>query len=722
MRARLFATLLALTALSACPTEQTDPLVFTPATLPDAYAGADYQHSLSAAGGQAPYWFRVASGELPPGISLSRGGDLEGTPVTPGEHAFSVTAADASGREATATLSMTVLPPVAVTFESPPDLYVGELSSAQGMATGGKPPYTWSISSGTLPAGMALTSEGVLAGSPNGGGAFPLQVQAADANGRTASVGIQLLVYELPQITTTALPAGEVGQQYQQLIRAIGGKIPISYAISGGSLPDGLGFSAGALSGTPTAAGDFQFEVTITDANGHTDSLTLALTIYAVGEAPAIEVASWNIEWFGDGTNGPSDETRQLQNATAVIADAGFDVWGVAEIVSPTQFDALVSGITGYAGVLATEVSNAGSHYAADEQKLGFIYDAARVSVISSSLILTGNSYEFAGRPPLQILARLTAGSVQEDVTFIVVHLKAGATEADRTRRVSAASLLKTHIDNGLSTAKVMVIGDFNDDVDESIVWGGAGYLDTPFRSIVDDAADYGFVTASLSQAGKSSTASYDDMIDHHLTTNPMRSLLSGDPEVVRPDLWAQPVASYATTTSDHYPVVSRYRLSGTGGAATSVLMNEVLYDEPGTTDYGKEFVEVLNAGASAADLSGWTLSDASAVRHTFPAGTHLLPGKALVVFGDAGGLSAAGISNGVAASSGQLSFHPTDQVVLKKADGAVVDSLSWSSSYGEGVSANRATDGDPEATWVAHDSMSAASSSPGIRADGTGW
>ena len=66
-----------------------------------------------------------------------------------------------------------------------------------------------------------------------------------------------------------------------------------------------------------------------------------AVVIPGKGTTSTLDVASWNIEWFGDTNNGPGNETLQLQNARDVISGTDFDVWGVAEIVSNSQWNSL---------------------------------------------------------------------------------------------------------------------------------------------------------------------------------------------------------------------------------------------------------------------------------------------------------------------------------------------------------------------------------------------
>jgi hypothetical protein len=156
---------------------------------------------------------------------------------------------------------------------------------------------------------------------------------------------------------------------------------------------------------------------------------------------------------------------------------------------------------------------------------------------------------------------------------------------------------------------------------------------------------------------------------------------------------------------------------------AVRVIINEILANEPGSNVAG-EFVEVLNAGTGSADLGGWTLSDGTSVRHVFASGTSLPAGKAIVVFGGAKAIPP-NLTNAVAASTGALGLgNGGDTVALADASSATVDTFTYPSSLSstDGVSMNRSTDGVPETSFVLHTQMSALSSSPGRRTDGTDW
>jgi len=151
------------------------------------------------------------------------------------------------------------------------------------------------------------------------------------------------------------------------------------------------------------------------------------------------------------------------------------------------------------------------------------------------------------------------------------------------------------------------------------------------------------------------------------------------------------------------------------------VRLNEILANEPGSST-GSEFVELYNAGGSAADLSGWTLSDGAAARHVFAAGTTLAPGATVVVFASKSAIPA-GLSNAVGSSTGALSLGNTgDSVTIADATGAVVDSFTYGAALAsvDGVSMNRSPDRSVSGAFVLHTALSTLQSSPGRAAVGS--
>jgi endonuclease/exonuclease/phosphatase family metal-dependent hydrolase len=452
------------------------------------------------------------------------------------------------------------------------------------------------------------------------------------------------------------------------------------------------------------------------------NTVSFAQVVPSRGGATTLDIASWNIEWFGDTGNGPTNETLQLQNARAVIAGADFDIWGVAEIVSLAQWNSLKAQLPGYAGFLAKEpnVINGPAFYSGfgnTEQNVGILYKTSVATVTDARVILTSNDFNFGGRPPLQVTLRVMLNGAIENIVVIILHAKCCSDSDSWTRRRNASNALKSYLDTNFPTQKVWVVGDFNDDVDTSITPGSA----SPYANFVNDPADYRFPTRALSLSGISSTTSFPDTIDHHLNTNEANATyISGSVEVFRVD---QFIPNYDATTSDHFPVLTRYTFGGGGAAPAQVIINEILANESGSNTAG-EFIEIVNVGGTAANIGGWTLSDGSSVRHAFATGTTLNPGKAIVVFGGSSAIPG-GLTNAAPASTGGLSLNNGgDTVTLRNNSGATIQTFTYSSALAgtDGVSMNRSPDGTAAGAFALHTTISSAQSSPGVRATGAPW
>jgi endonuclease/exonuclease/phosphatase family metal-dependent hydrolase len=449
------------------------------------------------------------------------------------------------------------------------------------------------------------------------------------------------------------------------------------------------------------------------------------VVIPARGADDTLDVASWNIEFFGSTGSGPSNEPLQLANARDVIAGTDFDIWGLAEIVGTSQFNTLKSQLSGYSGFLANDpaVTSGSSFYSASEQKVGILFKSSVATLQGARLILTQNNDDFAGRPPLEVKLRVSMGGVTEDIVVIVLHAKAFDDVPSFQRRQAGAIALKSFIDSTYPTQKVIVVGDYNDDVDTSITPGQP----SPYQNFVSDSGDYDFLTDVLSAAGQSSTVGFDDMIDHHLGTNEMAAgFISGTAQVYRVD---QFIASYGSTTSDHFPVLTRYDLDGATPpppppppGSGQLRINEILANEVGSSTAG-EFVEIVNGTNASISLAGFTISDSSSVRHTFPAGSSIGAGRAVVVFAGASAIPG-GLTNAVAASTGQLNLaNGGDTVRLRNSGGVVVDQFTYSSSLAgsDGVSMNRSPDGSTGG-FVLHNTLAGSASSAGKRVNGSAF
>src|SRR5579885_2636178 len=271
-------------------------LVILTTAIPNGTAGAPYSATLAADKGTPPYAWSVSSGALPPGLSLNAAsGAITGKPASAGSFGFTVKVTDSTTppQSVTAVLSATISPALTITTANLPDGTAGKPYSAGLSAQQGKPPYSWSISSGALPPGLSLNAaSGTIAGTPTSGGHFGFTVQVADSStpplGATANLGITIggaLV-----ITTTSLPNGTAGAAYSAGVGAQYGLLPYAWSVSSGSLPPGLSFhsTTGAISGTPNAAGGYSFTVKVSDSSTPPLSVTQNFSVSIHSATPAI--------------------------------------------------------------------------------------------------------------------------------------------------------------------------------------------------------------------------------------------------------------------------------------------------------------------------------------------------------------------------------------------------------------------------------------------------
>ena len=253
-----------------------------PSTLPKGIVGHSYKTNITASGGTSPYSFTVISGTLPPGLTLTSSGVLSGTPTSSGSFTFAIQATDRNGCTGMRSYSLMIAcPTINLNPGGLPHGTVGHSYSKNIAAGGGTSPYSFTVVSGTLPPGLALTSSGVLSGTPTSSGSFTFAIQATDRNGCTGTRQYSITV-ACPTIGVDpgGLPNGTVGHSYNQNITAGGGTSPYSFTVTSGTLPAGLALTcSGVLSGTPTSSGSFTFAIQATDGYGCTGTRSYSLMI-----------------------------------------------------------------------------------------------------------------------------------------------------------------------------------------------------------------------------------------------------------------------------------------------------------------------------------------------------------------------------------------------------------------------------------------------------------
>lgn len=180
-------------------------------SLPNGTNGVAYSQTLTASGGDTPYTWSIVAGNLPTGITLNlNSGLISGTPTEVGQKNFTVRVLDSSSTTADKALSIVIDPAqgsLNITTTTLPSGLVNRSYSQTLQATGGIQPYSWSIVSGSLPAGLSLSSNGLISGTPTTPGTASFTVSVTDSGqGQAEQSDTQNL-----SITITTVTGGSGG-------------------------------------------------------------------------------------------------------------------------------------------------------------------------------------------------------------------------------------------------------------------------------------------------------------------------------------------------------------------------------------------------------------------------------------------------------------------------------------------------------------------------------
>jgi|GEM_PF-466984 len=402
------------------------PLAITTTSLPNAEAASVYSAVLTSSGGAGSITWSVI-GSLPTGLSLNTAtGAITGTPTTAGTVNFTVKAADSSvpQQTQTANLSIVIYTQLTVTTSSLPNGTVGSAYSSQLQSSGGSGSVTWSLQAGSsLPAGLSLSSGGLISGTPSAQGTTGFTVQATDSvTTATAHLGILVNVTTL-MVPTTSLPNGTQNDPYQGVIQATGGVTPYTISVISGSLPASLSFSScnggcnGAfqLTGTPTTTGTYNFTIKIADSETTPQTVTQSYSVI-IGVATPLSIGSGSMasgeiglpfSFFLNANGGTQPYTWALASASGPLP-AGISINSTTGQItgSPTT-------VTGSPFSINVQVNDSASQTAT--QQMTITINAARGSVNNSEFkgqyaaLMTG--FDNTGNPLMSIVAFTADGN-----------------------------------------------------------------------------------------------------------------------------------------------------------------------------------------------------------------------------------------------------------------------------------------------------------------------
>ena len=262
-------------------------------------ANQQFSHFFSASGGVPPYSWSLNSGELPPGLVLhSSTGELFGVPTDPGSFNFGISVSDAGDLNDIEDFNLEIEPaPLNITtgLNDLSDGAVGENYEFNLSVEGGVSPYAWSIVSGELPPGIALSQQGSINGVPTSPGnySFFARVTDSDAEIDTQELLIDVIGEELSIVTPLQLPDAQVGVLYSEVLQAVGGAPPYQWFLISGTLPEGLSLNpgTGVLQGTPTTSGSVNdLIIAVEDSVASQQSATFSLLVIPNDMAPVVNL------------------------------------------------------------------------------------------------------------------------------------------------------------------------------------------------------------------------------------------------------------------------------------------------------------------------------------------------------------------------------------------------------------------------------------------------
>jgi uncharacterized protein (TIGR03437 family) len=618
-------------------TIQPGPLTISTNSLPEATAGQPYSFQLNATGGVQPYSWSATG--FPSPITVSPSGLISGTPAAAGSFNVTVTVTDSQPATAMRSLTFTVtVPPLQITTSELPPGSLSQPYNFQLTAVGGTPPRTWSAAG--LPAGLSMTTAGIITGTPTTAGVFNVTAQVMDSAMSTASRSYTLPIDPgPPRITTTSLPPGTVGQPYSQQMLATAGSPPYAWSATG--LPAGLLIStSGLIGGTPTAAGTFNLSVTVTDSEAASDTDPFSLTIQ-----PAPAVLSITTTTLPNGTRTES-YTAQV-NATAGSPPYTFS-FGIGTPppgleISPTGNITGTPTASGTFTFNVNVVDNEGAQATKQfivtiGEPLQFLSEAQLPPAIAGQAYVTAIQAQ-GGVPPYSF--SLT-GPGPAGFRLTLDGLLSGTPAAPGALRfpIQVADQLGKTARRDFDLAVAAAGAPFQTSVSEISFSAAMGGDAPPSQSVAITAADgqqraYAITLDSVSAAGLRAAAPPWLRVDPADGTIPTRVTVTPDPSGLSPGRYAARMTVSAPNNAALQPAVVGVSLTVANQgpqleAPTSPLEFVAHIDEPGRQS---QFVSLRNRGGGGPiDFTAAVVGRSPWIRSVSPAAGQTSPGAAVHV------------------------------------------------------------------------------------------
>ena len=324
-------------------------------------------------------------------------------------------------------------------------------------------------------------------------------------------------------------------------------------------------------------------QITFSGTDLNVTGIALSGSSYLKSET--FDVATYNLEFFAsdvkDGSSefGPVDDALQVANVTKVMQALNADVIGIEELSEEGELDNVLTQMPGYAKVISDRYSY--SFEPADPtfplQKIGFVYNTNTMQLKGKRVMFeklfddirsgaatianypggSASSLWSSGRLPFMAIFDATINGVTKRIRVIDIHAKSGSAAADYNRRQFDVKMLQDSLNTYYPNDNIILVGDYNDDVDTSIKTGSP----SSYKNFVDDIANFNALTYPISVAGAISFVSSSSFLDHIIISNELNDeYIPGS--IAVEDARAY-IANYASSTSDHLPVYARFAFAG---------------------------------------------------------------------------------------------------------------------------------------------------------------
>lgn len=284
--------------------------------------------------------YTLQSGTLPTGVTLnSSTGALSGTPTSTSYSSIAlvIRATDPDGNQDQDTFTLPYAD-ILTASETTPNVASGAAYTGSVTPAGGHSPYTYAVQTGALPAGITLNaSTGAISGSSTSVGSYSGTFRVTDVGGRTADTAAFAFDVTAALSIGKSFADGTENTAYSGSATASGGATPYTYSVLSGALPTGLSLntSTGAVTGTPTTPGTFNFVIRVTDNLAATADTTSTQVVIAntvniesrsvsrTGGITANAVAGWRIA--SDGVVSTREGTSYVTRETWLLVGAASD-------------------------------------------------------------------------------------------------------------------------------------------------------------------------------------------------------------------------------------------------------------------------------------------------------------------------------------------------------------------------------------------------------------